>query len=141
LYGEWHNREVAPQPQAGDKAETAGHCWPAVSQVALASQLVDWRVNRPFGLYESETVGFGITITDLVTYDAAERATTRGRATEGHAAANGCTVRQKQFTTEQIGLCERSGGRTSIVPCPVGNLAVMLRSVTDREAGDLLIGK
>ncbi len=137
----WHNREVATPNHRQGQAETAGHCWPAVSQVRSVYQLVDWSVNRRFGIDEAETVRFGVTISDLVPNGAAERATTRGRAAEGHAATNECTVRQEQFTTEEIGHGERSGGRTSILPGAVGNLAVVLRSVTDREADHLLIGK
>src|SRR4030095_849010 len=127
-----------PKPQA----ETSRNGRPLLAcraQVALIYRLVDRSLNRRLGIDEPETVSFGVTIPDLVTDDTAERATTGGRAAEGHAAGNDCTVRQEQFITEKIGHRERSGGRTSILPCAVRNLAVVLRSVTDGEA-DRLVG-
>ena len=125
-----------PKPQAG----TSRNGRPLLacrSQVAPVYRLVDWSLNRRLGIDEPETVSFGVTIPDRVTDGTAERATTRGRAAEGHSAANDCTVRQEQFTTEKIGHRERSGGSTSILSRAVRNLAVMLRSVTDREADRL----
>ena len=108
-----HNRESQAQTLAG-RSKNGRPLLACRSQVALVYWLVDWSLNRRFGIDEPETVSFGVTVPTLLLDGTAERATTRGRAAEGHAAANECTVRQEQFTTEKIGHRERSGSSTSI---------------------------